>query len=146
MPRKSPEARSAALFSILATPPKPPADLSPEGQDLWRATVRERPGDWWTPISAKLLHVLIQQLCMVDDMQRRYDLQDPSMRTGHLLKEILATSANCASISARLRLTPQQQIDRRSGRITEQGLGDAADDSLLGGRAAWGARDEKAEG
>ena len=59
---------------------------------------------------------------------------DSPRTAGTVLKQLLAVSANCASIAARLRLTPQQQIDRHSGRITEAGLGDAADNRLLGGR------------
>jgi hypothetical protein len=138
MPRKSPEARGAALFRIAALPPEPPADLTPEGKSLWRETVRERPGDWFNPISTRLLHVLVQQLVVCGDLQRLYDMQDSYPAAGQVLKQLLAVSANCASIAARLRLTPQALIDRRSGQISEKGPGGKANDPLLGGNAVWG--------
>jgi hypothetical protein len=142
MPRISAEGRSAALFSINAKPPEPPADLTKEGRDLWRRTVRERPGDWFSPVSQKLLHILVKQIGICGELERLYDVQierEHQDGAGIVLKRLLAVSANCASIAARLRLVPQAQIDRRSGRITETGTGGTEDeDRLLGGQAAWG--------
>ena len=143
MPRNSAESLSAAMYRHPKSPPEPPTDLTAEGKKLWRETVRDKQADWFNPVSTRLLHILIQQLCLCNDLQRQYDAMELCQVSGIVLKQLLATSANCASIAARLRLTPQQQIDRRSGKITETGLGDAVDDRLLGGSAAWGSAPTK---
>jgi hypothetical protein len=138
MPRKSPEDRSMNVFRLPQPPPEPPAELTPEGKSLWRETVRQRPGDWFSPVSTKLLQILVQQLVACGDLQRLYDAQDNYRAAGMIMKQLLSVSASCASIAARLRLTPQQQIDRRSGRITEVGPGNEDDGLLGGGGSIWG--------
>jgi hypothetical protein len=138
MPRKSAEDRSMNVFRLPGAPPEPPADLTPEGKSLWRETVRERPADWFNPVSTRLLHILVRQLVVCSELQTLYDMQPSFVQGVGIMKQLLAVSANCASIAARLRLVPQAQIDRRSGRITEKGTSEP-DDGLLGGQAAWGA-------
>jgi hypothetical protein len=139
MPRKSPEDRSMNVFRLPKPPPEPPADLTPEGKTIWRETVRERPGDWFSPVSTRLLLILVQQLVACGDLQRLYDAQEDYRMAAVILKQLLSVSSNCANIASKLRLTPQALVDRRSGRITESGPGDAEDDGLLGGGGpAWG--------
>ena len=140
MPRISPEARGAAMRHAAQTPPPPPTGLSKAAATIWRQAVAERPGDWFSPIAQRLLHILVRQLVTASDLQDSYDAEPiGSERAVILLKQMLATSGSCAAIAVRLRLTPQQLVDRRSGRITEKGRGEEEDDGLLGGAGAeWG--------
>jgi hypothetical protein len=143
MPRKSPEDRASVNFRFIVSPPEPPPGLNADATALWRKTVAERPADWFSPVAQRLLATLVTQISMCDTWQKAVYDQKDYRAEAQALKQYLAISASCAGIAARLRLVPQALIDRRSGQISEKGLGDA-DDGLLGGKGReWSLAREK---
>jgi hypothetical protein len=133
MPRISAESRAGAIFRAGGKPPAAPRDLDATAARLWRAIAADRPVDWWTPASLRLL----RRLCRTSVYaERLHDALDAapigSELAGALFKQVLAANASIGVMAAKLRLTVQNQIDRRSGQITERGV---SNDPLLGGRA-----------
>jgi hypothetical protein len=57
--RKSSDSQSVVVSIVPGVPPEPPAELSSEQADTWRATVNQMPADWFAGCAG----VLLRQLC-----------------------------------------------------------------------------------
>ena len=135
MPFKSPEARSSALFRAASIPLAPPADLDPTSCRLWREVVASRSADWWNAASLTLL----RRVCRTaGHVERLHDALDAATigtaQARDLNRQMLAGNQFLGVLAAKLRLSQQASVDRRSAWITERGPA-GADDVLLGGRA-----------
>jgi hypothetical protein len=106
MPRKSPEAISAALYRARnGVPPAPPRDLSPAAAKLWRQITASRPSDWFDGGSLPLLHRLCRTVISVERLHDAYDATDPtSSKAADLVKQIAALNASVAGMSQKLRI------------------------------------------
>jgi hypothetical protein len=119
MPRKSAEARSAAVF--LATPLEPPTDLDPRAAELWWEIVRSHPADWWNGGSLTLL----RRFCRTaGHVERIHDAlaQEPigSSQSGVLHRQMVSGNQSLGALASKMRINQQAMIDRRSGHITER--------------------------
>jgi hypothetical protein len=127
MPRISPAARAAAIWKTRGQKPWPPKHMSTEAKRIWSAIVDDRPADWFRP--GNLL--LLEQLCEVMVAQRKAMAQlakvpgDPE-----IIRAVKDFAAIVNGTAAKLRLTVQADVDRRSRRVDEK---EPQADVLLGG-------------
>jgi hypothetical protein len=122
MPRISPEALAGAVFRAGSRPLPPPKRLNADQRLLWREIVASKAADWFDVASAELLVQLVATSCALRDSIA--DLAGiTSMERDRLLKQQVM-------LATKLRLTPQANIRRASGKLGERGQGKA---TLLGG-------------
>jgi hypothetical protein len=127
MPRISPAARAAAIWKTRGQKPSPPKHMSTEAKRIWSAIVDDRPADWFRP--GNLL--LLEQLCEVMVAQRKAMAQlakvpgDPE-----IIRAVKDFAAIVNGTAAKLRLTVQADVYRRSRRVDEK---EPQADVLLGG-------------
>jgi hypothetical protein len=101
--------------------------MSTEAKRIWSAIVDDRPADWFRP--GNLL--LLEQLCEVMVAQRKAMAQlakvpgDPE-----IIRAVKDFAAIVNGTAAKLRLTVQADVDRRSRRVDEK---EPQADVLLGG-------------
>jgi phage terminase small subunit len=134
MPRQSVEAKAGARFR--ARPknalPQPPEHLSQEARGIWARVLSVKPADWFDegnlPILAQYCDLVAEQAKMVlrrDELDQlkpigvteRTELIQARLAVNRAIREHAATSA---ILAAKLRLTVQNTIDRRSGVLTEK--------------------------
>jgi hypothetical protein len=134
MPRISIEDRSASAFRAGTARREPPRHLRAPAKRLWREIVDDRPVDWFRPGSYELLEqyveFAVQQRALVKALARLGADDDDYPR---LLRSVTRLTLTMATLSVRLRLSVQSDVDRRSGKTAEKGDGER--DRLLGGAA-----------
>jgi hypothetical protein len=125
MPRRSPEAMmSAAYLRANYKPPKPPAGLGREAAALWRRITDDLPADRWDNAGAL---ELLRQFCVTAIHGRRLEAArdaEPisSPEAARLDRRVIANSSLLATLGSKLRVTPQNIIDRHSVRLTPPGV------------------------
>ena len=134
MPRISIEDRSASAFRAGTARREPPRHLCAPAKRLWREIVGDRPVDFFRPGSFELLEQYVEYTMQ----QRRLVKALARLGTGDaeypkLLRAVTRLSLTMTTLSARLRLSVQSDVDRRSGKTAERGDGER--DRLLGGAA-----------
>jgi hypothetical protein len=138
MPRKSPEALSAALIRA-GTPPPPPLNLSKPAADLWRSIVSSFAADRFDSGSLPLLERYCRMVPYAAKLQDEVDkCTIGSAEHGKMHRLLISANSSIGSLASLLRLSVQAQIDRRSGKITERyphQLRPWNDKGLLGGSA-----------
>jgi hypothetical protein len=124
VPRKSAEARGAALFLAGGTPPPPPADLEPaEAKQLWAAITSAFAPDRFDPGNHPLLAAYCETAVYTKDLRRAVAnavIGTPEHAKLHRL--LMSATNSLATLASSLRLSVQAAIDRKSGRITERNL------------------------
>jgi hypothetical protein len=152
MPRQSVEAKAGARFRARPsnTLPQPPEHLSPEARTLWVRILASKPCDWFEegnlPILAQYCDLVAEQAKMVlhrneldvlkpIDVTERTELIQARINQNRAIRETAATSA---ILAAKLRLTVQNTIDRKSRILDEKQpeavVAAAERSSLLAGR------------
>jgi hypothetical protein len=151
VPRKSVENRAAAFMRPASkrSLPQPPEHLSPEARKLWARVIACKPADWFDdgnlPILAGYCDATVERDKMV---LRRTELE--AVKPAGLMdrielnkalidinRSILDHASKAAILAAKLRLTVQNTIDRRSGVLGEKQPEMVASEvrsSLLAGR------------
>jgi hypothetical protein len=134
MANRSAEARGADLWRNGANPPRPPAHLTRPAKILWRQIISERPSDWFTPSTARLLLRYVRTCIHAEKLADALDLLPiGSPEAERLLKQVLLANTSLGTLAAKMRLTQQVAITARStGRMSERG---SAAHELLGGAA-----------
>ena len=122
MPRKS--AAALSVLQPVAKPPVPPRDLDQAAANLWRAIAQDRPADWFTPATLRLL----QRFCRTSVYaERLHDALDDEPIGGNravvLFKQIVAANAALGIMAAKMRLSTQATIDGRSSKAGERASG-----------------------
>ena len=136
MPRKSAESLSFAMYHVGAAPPEPPNDMDVASSALWREIAADRPADWFTPASLRLLRRYCRTCVTAEQWHDKLDMLDVGSEQSVIAcKQIIALNASIGIMASKLRLSVQNDIDRRGGRLNERGLGANDEDRLLGGRA-----------
>jgi hypothetical protein len=117
MPRKS----SAALSVVRSRidpgpkPPEPPRDLNRPAANLWRAIAQDRPADWFTPATERLLQRFCRTAVYAERLHDALDDEPVGGETAALLfKQIMAANASLGILAAKMRLSTQAAIDGRS--------------------------------
>ena len=135
MPRRSVEALAAAVYRAGGSPPEPPKDLGASARALWCQIAASKSPDWFDPANLRLLRRYCRTAITAEIWHDRLDQAEVgSPASVALCKLVIALNASIGVMAAKLRLTVQNQIDRRSGKLNERGLGDIDPDGLLGGR------------
>lgn len=133
MPRKSSEAIAFSLYRAGGKPPSPPPDLSSDAKKLWRQIANDRPADWFNPAALRLLRRFCRTAIYAE---RLHDaLEEAAIGSDGaklLLRQTLAANASLGILAAKLRLSVQAILDRRSGQLSERGH-NPLEDPLLGG-------------
>ena len=119
MPRKS----SAALSVVRSRidpgpkPPAPPRDLNRPAANLWRAIAQDRPADWFTPATERLLQRFCRTAVYAERLHDALDDEPVGGETAALLfKQIMAANASLGILAAKMRLSTQAAIDGRSSK------------------------------
>jgi hypothetical protein len=127
MPRISPAARAAAAWKMGGRKPTAPAHIRGEARNIWQTIVGDRPADFFRPGSL----LLLEQLCCTMVLQRVVLAQLADTPTDQSLIKAAKDYAGIVNQTAtKLRLTVQEDVDRRSRKIDER---EPAADVLLGG-------------
>jgi len=140
MPRKSAEERSGDLYRAGAAPPPPPDDLDDLGKGLWRQIASSKPADQWNPGALDLLKTFCQISVQRDRLVELLFIYKPGTQEYRgVFEQTNASAKTLKSLADGLRLTIQNLVDRKSGRITEKGVGTQEPEKrmLLGGKAVW---------
>lgn len=145
MPRISAEARSAAVYRAGGKASAPPSELSDGAKKLWRSIVSCKPVSWFDggslPILARYCEAMAQAERIEDELRRLVDVTDPVYLK--LTQALISLNANCTTMAVKLRLSVQNNIDRKSRKLDEIGTGENDESevnsakTLLGGNAAW---------
>jgi hypothetical protein len=117
--RKSAEAQAIAALVFPAQPPPPPDDLTAEEVVEWRAIVGALPTDWFNSGSLPVLRELVRHIVLSRQVARELrtfdggSLKDPAVfrQFRRLTAVHLQQSNRIASLSTKLRLTPQSRYD-----------------------------------
>lgn len=126
------------MYRAGAEPPKPPAGMSAKGRSVWREIIASKPTGYFDAGSLGILRLHCETMARAEQVSRqlaKVEVRSPEFRELVGLNKTLM--ASCATSARQLRLTVQQNVDRKSGLLDERGHG-AADDELLGGVAVWG--------
>lgn len=140
MPRITAEARGAAAFRSGSKPPAAPTGFTDVEAKLWREIVSQKPIGWFDAGSLPLLGQYCRTLAraqLVGASLATVAVDDPAGIAFE--KRLTKLNANCATLATKLRLSVQNNVDRRSRMLDEtvQPSGEA-DAGLLGGSAVWG--------
>src|SRR6266851_1545530 len=116
MPRKSVAAMmTVAVLPQRPKPPSPPRDLDRAAAKLWRAIAGDRPADWFTPATERLLQRFCRTAIYAERLHDALDEAPVGGETAALLfKQIMAANASLGILAAKMRLSTQAAIDGRS--------------------------------
>jgi hypothetical protein len=142
MPRKSPEATSAAWFRAHQSygnggRPRPPAWLNAEAKRTFAQIVNSRAPDLFMPGSLELL----AQFCFIDTIARRLWAEHAKLPVGdrqamRLARQALSMVSLMCTLGNNLALMPRHTHGNRSGVLSERYSaekdGDVGDAPLLG--------------
>jgi hypothetical protein len=139
MPRKSSEELAGAIWRQRSKPPSPPARLGKEARELWQQIVLDRGPEHFRGSNFELLAQYVELCCDARQLSKTLSglggPTDPKYASMMRTRMRLITTIN--SLAKTLRLPPQSDIDRKSGRLSEKGHG-LGDHPLLGGFAVHG--------
>ena len=135
MPRQSVEARAAAFWRQSKVFLEPPDYLSDKAKSLWKNIVSCKPPGWFDEGSFPLLGMYCDLVTTAEELAiQRGAVPVLHREAARLGRRHLATVLAMTTLATKLRLTPQQSINRKSGMLNEPGWG--PDDPLLGGRGS----------
>ena len=124
MPRKSAAALSVVQSMPVLGPPAPPPDLDAVAAKLWRAIAQDRPADWFTPATLTLLRRFCRTAVYVERLNDALDGEPiGSKRAVVLFKQTVAANASLGILAAKMRLSTQATIHRRSAKAGERAGG-----------------------
>jgi hypothetical protein len=139
-----------AAFAALEhdVPPPPPPHLSEPAARLWFTITTAKPADYFDAGSEPLLETYCETTAHVNWLAAELNRARSSRMKAATAKEqyfklagvkdlerrICQLGATQGKLAAKLKLTVQSTIHRKSGKILERGTGD----SLLGGEALYG--------
>ncbi len=120
--RKSSESQSVVVSLVPGVRPDPPAELSPEQAETWRAAVNSMPADWFAGCTG----VLLRQLCRHVSYSRWMAEELAAVGLGSSKKACgldrfdklsrmhLREGKAISSLMTKLRLTPQSKYSARA--------------------------------
>jgi hypothetical protein len=116
MPRKSVAAMmTVAVLPQRPKPPSPPRDLDCAAAKLWRAITGDRPADWFTPATLRLLQRFCRTAVYVERLHDALDSEPVGGEAAvRVFKQVLAGNASLGILAAKMRLSTQAAIDGRS--------------------------------
>jgi hypothetical protein len=87
------------------------------------AIVRERPADWFTPATARLLRRYVRLAIYSEKLHDLLDAQPVgSEKAGQLLAQTIAVTSSLGVLAAKMRLSTQVVVSARStGKMAQQG-------------------------
>ncbi len=138
MSRMSPEAKAAANFRAGSQYQRAPRWMSDEESIIWQEVLKSKPKDFFDSAQLRIL----AQLCsaLAEAKRMAIILQNASFDTMRdrieVVKALTLLNGNCSTLATKLRLTVQQGVESRAGKLDEKGDSDP-DDGLLGG-SKWG--------
>lgn len=127
--RKSAESQSVVSL-VPGVRPEPPAELSPEQAETWRATVTSMPSDWFTGCTG----VLLRQLCRHVSYARWMAAELRAVELGSskkgggidrfdkLSRMHLREGKAISSLMTKMRLTPQSRYQSRAAFTAAQSV------------------------
>ena len=133
MPRQSAESIAAAAFRGTSSGRRhdPPAELTKEAAEVWRGIVTSRPADWFAAGNLELLALYCRLVVMSRDQAATVEAcpEDDAA-----LARMVKTATTMTTIAVKLRLTVQNNVDRKS-RVLDEVDSKPKPSSLLGGHA-----------
>lgn len=124
MPRKSAAALSVLQSMPVPKAPPPPRDFDPVAAKLWRAIAQDRPPDWFTPATLTLLRRFCRTAVYVERLNDALDGEPIGSKGAVVLfKQVVAANASLGILAAKMRLSTQATIDRRSAKAGERAGG-----------------------
>jgi hypothetical protein len=114
--------------------PDAPEYLSDKAKSLWKNVVSCKPPGWFDEGNYPLLAMFCDLVATAEELAaQRGALKPLDREAARLGRRHLATALAATTLGVKLRLTVQNTIDRRSGRLDETGW---ADNPLLRGRGS----------
>jgi hypothetical protein len=135
MPRQSMEARAAEFWRKGRVMPKAPEYLSDKAKLLWKDVVSCKPSGWFDEGNLPLLGMFCDMVVIAEELAVQRDAVPVLHREAARLERrwIKAVLTMC-TLAVKLRLTPQANIHRKSGMLSEPGWG--PEDRLFRGRGS----------
>jgi hypothetical protein len=120
MPRQSINAMMTVAVPLPGhgpKPPKPPRELGPAAAKLWRAIAADRPADWFTPATLRLLQRFCRTAIYAERLHDGLDREPVGSETAVVLfKQTMNANASLGILASKMRLSTQIAVERRSAK------------------------------
>lgn len=142
MARMSAEGRSAAAFRAGGRSPPVPDGFDELSAKLWRDIVKTKPIGWFDAGSLSLLALYCRTMSSaLRASERLAATAVDAPEFSYIRKQVVALNTTCTSLAVKLRLSVQNNVDRKSRMLDETvEPSDDAEAGLLGGSAVWGGK------